>query len=141
MTDAIILAAGNSKRFGKDNKLFTDFNSTLLITHVVSEICKSKLRNIIDERTAVVLLTHDPKIDDQGIHAALNSNAFYIWCLGSKRTHSKRLGRLKDVGFSDKQLNRIHGPIGLDISAKSPAEISVSIMAQIIQIQNKLKAL
>ena len=78
---------------------------------------------------------------DQGIHAALNSNAFYIGCLGSKRTHSKRLGRLKDAGFSDKQLNRIHGPIGLDISAKSPAEISVSIMAQIIQIQNKLEAL
>ena len=87
------------------------------------------------------MLTHDPKIDDQGIHAALNSNAFYIGCLGSKRTHSKRLGRLKDAGFSDKQLNRIHGPIGLDISAKSPAEISVSIMAQIIQIQNKLEAL
>ena len=98
-------------------------------------------KNIIDERTAVVLLTHDPKIDDQGIHAALNSNAFYIGCLGSKRTHSKRLGRLKDAGFSDKKLNRIHGPIGLDISAKSPAEISVSIMAQIIQIQNKLETL
>jgi len=91
--------------------------------------------------TALIALTHDPKIDDQGIHAALNSNAFYIGCLGSKRTHSKRLGRLKDAGFSDKQLNRIHGPIGLDISAKSPAEISVSIMAQIIQIQNKLEAL
>jgi len=98
-------------------------------------------RNIIDERTAVVLLTHDPKIDDQGIHASLNSNAFYIGCLGSKRTHLKRLERLKDAGFNDKQLNRIHGPIGLDISAKSPAEISVSIMAQIIQIQNKLEAL
>ena len=91
--------------------------------------------------TALIALTHDPKIDDQGIHAALNSNAFYIGCLGSKRTHSKRLGRLKDAGFSEKQLNRIHGPIGLDISAKSPAEISVSIMAQIIQIQNKLEAL
>ena len=98
-------------------------------------------KNIIDERTAVVLLTHDPKIDDQGLHTALNSNAFYIGCLGSKRTHSKRLGRLKDAGFSDKQLNRIYGPIGLDISAKIPAEISVSIMAQIIQIQNKLEAL
>ena len=94
-----------------------------------------------NENSALIALTHDPKIDDQGIHAALNSNAFYIGCLGSKRTHSKRLGRLKDAGFSDKQLNRIHGPIGLDISAKSPAEISVSIMAQIIQIQNKLEAL
>ena len=91
--------------------------------------------------TALIALTHDPKIDDQGIHAALNSNAFYIGCLGSKKTHLKRLGRLKDAGFSEKQLNRIHGPIGLDISAKSPAEISISIMAQIIQIQNKLEAL
>ena len=97
--------------------------------------------NIIDERTAIVFLTHDPKIDDQGIHAALNSNAFYNGCLGSKKTHSKRLGRLKDIGFNDTQHNRIHGPIGLDISAKSPAEISVSIMAQIIQIHNKLEAL
>ena len=56
-------------------------------------------RNIIDKRTAVVLLTHDPKIDDQGIHAALNSNAFYIGCLGSKRTHSKRLAGLKMLGL------------------------------------------
>ncbi|MDX2222725.1 MAG: XdhC family protein [Rhodospirillaceae bacterium] len=84
-------------------------------------------------RTAVVTLTHDPKLDDPALAAALRSSAFYIGALGSRKTHAKRLQRLKGDGFGDDQLARIHGPVGLNINAVSPAEIAVSIMAQIIQ--------
>ncbi|WP_120498493.1 XdhC family protein [Kiloniella sp. EL199] len=80
-----------------------------------------------DHRTAVVLLTHDPKLDDPALEASLKSEAFYIGALGSKRTHTKRLDRLEHL----KNLNRIEGPIGLDIGAKNPAEIAVSILASI----------
>ena len=85
-----------------------------------------------DARTAVVTLTHDPKLDDPALIAALSSPAFYIGSLGSKRTHAKRLERLKEIGFSDSDLGRIHGPVGLDIGAKTPAEIAASILAQVI---------
>lgn len=81
----------------------------------------------LDHRTAVVLLTHDPKLDDPALDASLNSDAFYIGALGSKRTHAKRLDRLRHL----KNLDRIEGPIGLDIGAKNPAEIAVSILASI----------
>ncbi|MCI2398845.1 XdhC family protein [Aliiroseovarius subalbicans] len=87
----------------------------------------------LDARTAVVTLSHDPKIDDPGIEAALVSNVFYVGCLGSTRTHAKRVERLVDRGFSPDQIARIHAPIGLDIGSKSPAEIAVSVMAQIIE--------
>lgn len=87
-----------------------------------------------DARTAIVTLTHDPKLDDPAIHAALRSPAFYLGCLGSKKTHAKRLDRLAAAGFSAGDIARIHAPVGLDIGAKSPAEIAVSIMAQIIQV-------
>ena len=87
----------------------------------------------IDTRTAIVTLTHDPKLDDPAIQAALNSDCFYLGCLGSTRTHSKRVARLTEAGFDEAQIGRIHAPVGLDIGAKSPAEIAVSIMAQIIQ--------
>ncbi|WP_085906559.1 XdhC family protein [Kiloniella majae] len=80
-----------------------------------------------DHRTAVVLLTHDPKLDDPALEASLNSDAFYIGALGSKRTHAKRLERLRHI----ENLDRIEGPIGLDIGAKNPAEIAVSILASI----------
>lgn len=80
-----------------------------------------------DHRTAVVLLTHDPKLDDPALVASLQSDAFYIGALGSKRTHAKRLDRLKNLN----NLERIEGPIGLDIGAKNPAEIAVSILASI----------
>jgi xanthine dehydrogenase accessory factor len=86
-----------------------------------------------DRRTAVVTLTHDPKIDDPALQAALSSDCFYIGSLGSTRTHGKRLDRLKAEGFSDAALKRIHGPIGLSIGAKSPAEIAISILAQITE--------
>ena len=83
-----------------------------------------------DLRTAVVTLTHDPKLDDPALVAALRSDAFYIGSLGSSRTHAKRLDRLRAQGFQDHDFARIHGPIGLDIGAKSPAEIAVAILAQ-----------
>ena len=87
----------------------------------------------LDARTAVVTLTHDAKLDDPAIMAALRSDAFYIGCLGSTRTHAKRLDRLSEAGFDAAQVTRIHGPVGLAIGARSPAEIAVSIMAEIIQ--------
>lgn len=87
----------------------------------------------LDMRTAVVTLTHDPKLDDPALIAALRSEAFYIGALGSKKTHAARVGRLKTAGFDDTAIARIRGPVGLDIGAVSPAEIAVSIMAQIIE--------
>lgn len=87
-----------------------------------------------DSRTAVITLTHDPKLDDPALAAALNSPAFYIGALGSRKTHAARLERLKAAGFSDQSLARIHAPIGLSIGAKSPAEIAISIMAEITQV-------
>ena len=86
----------------------------------------------LDHRTAVVTLTHDPKLDDPALAAALNSEVFYIGALGSKRTHAKREQRLTGDGFSSDQIARINGPIGLRIGAKSPAEIAISILGQII---------
>ncbi|MGD9536060.1 MAG: XdhC family protein [Alphaproteobacteria bacterium] len=90
-----------------------------------------------DSRTAIVTLTHDPKIDDPALEVALKSEAFYIGSLGSTRTHGKRLQRLAGKGFTERELARIHGPIGLDIGALSPAEIAVSIMAEITQVRRK----
>jgi xanthine dehydrogenase accessory factor len=87
----------------------------------------------MDQRTAVVTLTHDPKLDDPALIAALKSEAFYIGALGSKKTHAARLARLKSNGFLDQDLARIHGPVGLNIGAVSPSEIAVSIMAQIVE--------
>jgi xanthine dehydrogenase accessory factor len=86
-----------------------------------------------DARTAIVTLTHDPKLDDPAIKVALASECFYLGCLGSKRTHGKRLERLEAEGVSADDLARIHAPVGLDIGAKTPAEIAVAIMAEIIQ--------
>jgi len=85
-----------------------------------------------DHRCAVVTLSHDPKIDDPALTVALRSEAFYIGALGSTRTHAKRVERLTQAGFTPEDIARIHAPVGLDIGGKSPAEIAVSIMAQII---------
>ncbi len=84
----------------------------------------------LDARTAVVTLTHDPKLDDPAIQRALASDVFYLGCLGSKRTHAKRVARLTEAGLTDSQISRIHGPVGLDIGAQGPAEIAVSILAE-----------
>ncbi|MEK9707669.1 MAG: XdhC family protein [Alphaproteobacteria bacterium] len=88
----------------------------------------------VDNRTAIVTLTHDPKLDDPALHIALRSNAFYIGSLGSRRTHGARVERLTEEGYSEDEIARIHAPIGLNIKAKSPAEIAISIMAQITQV-------
>ena len=85
----------------------------------------------IDHYTAFVALTHDPKIDDPALKHALARDCFYIGALGSKKTHAKRVERLKQAGVSDSDIARIHAPIGLDISAVSPAEIAVAIMGEI----------
>lgn len=86
-----------------------------------------------DSRTAIVTLTHDPKLDDAALQIALESNAFYIGSLGSKKTHGARIRRLERLGLKEALINRIHGPIGLSIGAKSPAEIAVAILAEITQ--------
>ena len=88
----------------------------------------------LDQRTALVLLTHDPKLDDPALEEALRSDVFYIGALGSTRTHAKRVERMKERGLSDEQIARIHGPIGLDIGAAGPSEIAVAILAQMTQV-------
>jgi xanthine dehydrogenase accessory factor len=87
-----------------------------------------------DARTAIVTLTHDTKLDDPGLLAALNSPAFYIGALGSQKSHAKRVQRLTAQGCTPEQIARIHGPVGLDINALTPAEIAVSIMAQVVAV-------
>lgn len=86
-----------------------------------------------DTRTAIVTLTHDPKLDDPALDAALRSPAFYIGALGSRKTHAARLARLAAAGWDEDALARIHGPIGLDIGAQTPAEIAVAVIAQIVE--------
>jgi len=81
-------------------------------------------------RSALVALTHDPKLDDPALTEALRSSCFYVGALGSKKNHAGRLARLKTHGFSDEELARISGPIGLDIGARTPAEIAISILAE-----------
>jgi xanthine dehydrogenase accessory factor len=90
-----------------------------------------------DAYTAMALLTHDPRIDDPGLEAALAAECFYIGALGSRKTHAKRLERLRGAGFKDTALDRIHAPIGLDIGAVSPAEIAVAILGEIIAALRK----
>ena len=89
----------------------------------------------LDANTAVVTLTHDPKLDDPALEAALRSDVFYIGALGSTRTHAKRRERLAQAGITDEQFARIHGPVGLNLGAKSPAEIAVSVLGQIIEVR------
>jgi xanthine dehydrogenase accessory factor len=85
----------------------------------------------IDRRTAVVTLTHDPKLDDPALGVAIRSEAFYIGSLGSRGTHAGRVERLKGEGFTEAEISRINGPVGLRIGAISPAEIAVSILGEV----------
>ena len=89
----------------------------------------------LDVSTAVVTLTHDPKLDDPALESALRSEAFYIGALGSRKTHARRKERLAEVGITEEMFARIHGPVGLNIGAKSPAEIAVSILGQIVEVR------
>jgi xanthine dehydrogenase accessory factor len=93
------------------------------------------LEGRLDARSAVALLTHDPKLDDPALRVALRSPARYIGALGSPSTHARRLERLGAEGFSEAELARIHGPIGLPIGAKTPEEIALSILAEIVKAQ------
>lgn len=88
----------------------------------------------LDARTAMIALTHDPKIDDPALTAALRSDVFYIGALGSKKTQASRRDRLRKVGHSTADLARIHGPIGVDIGAKGAPEIAISIMAEMTRV-------
>jgi xanthine dehydrogenase accessory factor len=82
-----------------------------------------------------VALTHDPKLDDPALQAALASDAFYVGALGSRRTHARRRERLGEAGVSDADLDRIHAPIGLDLGGRAPEEIAVSILAEIVAVR------
>ena len=86
----------------------------------------------LTDDTYAVLLTHDPKIDDEALHVLLKTPVAYIGALGSRKTHAKRVERLREAGFSTAEIERIKGPAGLDIRAKAPAEIALSIMAEIV---------
>ncbi len=88
-----------------------------------------------DTRTAIVTLTHDPKIDDPALDAALRSAAFYIGALGSTRTHAKRVARLREIGHADDAIARIHAPVGLDIRGVTAPEIALSVMAEIVAVR------
>ncbi len=92
---------------------------------------------VLDQHTYAVLLSHDPKIDDQALHILLKSDIGYIGALGSRRTHDKRVARLKEAGLSATETARIHAPVGVDINAKSPKEIALSIMGEVIKIKNE----
>ncbi|MEM9192019.1 MAG: XdhC family protein [Myxococcota bacterium] len=87
----------------------------------------------LDHRSAVVVLTHDPKLDDPALQVALRSPAFYVGALGSKKTHRSRIRRLRNAGLEDPALARIAGPIGLPIGSKNPQEIALAIMAEVVQ--------
>ena len=91
----------------------------------------------LDARTALVLLTHDPKLDDPALHIALKSDAFYVGALGSTRTHAKRVERLTEAGCSKEVMARVHGSMGLDIGAASPSEIGVSILSEFLSLLRK----
>ena len=109
--------------------------------HNADEVINSWPRDILSEmslspNTAVVMLSHDPKIDDQALEAVLTSDIFYIGALGSRKTQSDRRERLLGLGLNEFQIDRIKGPIGLNINARSPEEIALAIMAEIIMEKN-----
>tara|TARA_B100000700_G_scaffold109157_1_gene123119 strand:+ start:685 stop:1371 length:687 start_codon:yes stop_codon:yes gene_type:complete len=106
---------------------------------IINEWPEKILKQIhTDNNFALITLTHDPKIDDSALQFALKNKFFYIGALGSKKTHEKRCQRLKDYGYTAKQINSIHGPIGLKLGGKSPPEIALSIISQLVLESNRL---
>lgn len=116
---------GSDERFPQVDELLQDWPDEAL----------AKLG--LDRSSAVATLTHDPKIDDPALMAALRSPAFYVGALGSRRTQEKRRRRLLAKGLTEEELSRLHAPVGLDIGARSPEEIALSVMAQIVAVRNK----
>jgi xanthine dehydrogenase accessory factor len=100
---------------------------------LIAEWPEEVLKDVpLDAFTALAALTHDPKIDDVPLRAALAADCFYVGALGSRKTHGKRIERLMGEGASAAELERIHAPVGIDIGAQSPAEIAVAILAEVI---------
>ncbi len=111
------------------------FEGTALLAEWPADVVPSRVP--IDAYTALVAVTHDPKIDDWPIAEALRNGAFYVGALGSRKTHAKRIERLQALGLGETDIGRIAAPIGLDIGAQSPAEIAVSVLAQMIEALRK----
>ncbi len=110
------------------------FEGVKLYAEWPEEILKNRP---LDAFSALIAVTHDPKIDDMPLQAALEAGCFYVGALGSRKTHAKRVERMVANGFRPKQIDRIHAPIGLDIGASSPQEIAVAIMAEIVSAFRK----
>lgn len=116
-------------------RLFSTMDRFPDIKLLLSEWPESAFQKIhITESSAIVMLTHDPKIDDPALKIALKSRAFYIGALGSRKTHQKRIDRLQDDGLERSELNSIHAPVGLDLGGRTPPEIALGIMAEILQV-------
>jgi len=119
-------------------KYFTSeqrFKNVKIINEWPEEVFKKIETN---SNTALITLTHDPKIDDDALRHALKNNFFYIGALGSKKTHIDRCQRLKEAGFNEEKIGTIHGPIGIKLGGRSPAEIALSIVAQLVSETHKL---
>ncbi len=119
-------------------KLFSSVERFPNVKELLQEWPEKAFRHLeITETSAIVMLTHDPKIDDPALQIALNSPAFYIGALGSKKTHQNRIQRLLDLGMEKEKMDRIHAPVGLDLGGKSPQVIALGIMAEIILAWHK----
>ncbi len=106
---------------------------------IINEWPKEVFKKIeTSSSTALIVLTHDPKIDDPALQHALKNNFFYIGALGSKKTHTDRCQRLKEAGFNEEEIATIHGPIGIKLGGKSAPEIALSIVAQLVSETHKL---
>ena len=99
------------------------------------------LKHANDDSTAIVALTHDPRIDDMGLMVALDTNAFYIGAMGSTRTSASRRERLAELDISPESLDKLHAPIGLPIGSKTPPEIAIAILAEITAVKSQTKKL